>query len=56
MAGDLIAPKAGYPENSVGMIFADGVTSLQPGDETVRFYLARACTMKLKTHKFCVFL
>jgi hypothetical protein len=34
-------PDAGYPSPSVETIYADGVTSLQPGNQTIRFYLTR---------------
>jgi hypothetical protein len=39
--GDPNIPRPGYPPLEVPTIYADGVTSLVPGSQIVKFYLAR---------------
>jgi hypothetical protein len=36
-----IIPKPGYPPLEVPTIYADGVTSFFPGNQTIKFYLSR---------------
>jgi hypothetical protein len=40
-AGMGIIPEPGYPPQEVVTLYADGVTSFTPGQQTIRFHLAR---------------